>query len=198
MGRSRYRVLRASGGSRVPGRGTRASIRSAPRYRLHRVCAANRLHARFRQPEVLHLALGDQLLHRARDVLDRHLRVDAMLVEQIDGSVRSRLQRRLGHLLDVLRPAVEAAAARSVADRMSKPNFVAIATRSRNGASASPTSSSFTYGPYASAVSNNVTPRSTAARMQLRSSAACRRQGRTRSSCPYSQARSQILQDALS
>src|SRR5438105_10518908 len=42
-----------------------------------------------------------------------------------------------------------------------KPNFVAITTCSRNGARASPTSSSFVYGPYTSAVSKNVTPRST-------------------------------------
>ena len=47
---------------------------------------------------------------------------------------------------------------------MSQPNFVAITTWSRTGASASPTSSSLTYGPYTSAVSKNVTPRSTAAR----------------------------------
>src|SRR5436190_833948 len=46
-----------------------------------------------------------------------------------------------------------------------KPNFVAITTRSRTGASASPTNSSFVNGPYASAVSKKVTPRSTAARM---------------------------------
>jgi hypothetical protein len=44
------------------------------------------------------------------------------------------------------------------------PNFVAMTTRSRTGASASPTSSSFVNGPYASAVSKKVTPRSTAAR----------------------------------
>src|SRR5215210_8118438 len=42
------------------------------------------------------------------------------------------------------------------------PNFVAITTRSRSGASASPTSSSFTNGPYTSAVSKSVTPSSTA------------------------------------
>ena len=47
----------------------------------------------------------------------------------------------------------------------SKPNLVAITTCSRNGARASPTSSSFVNGPYTSAVSKNVTPRSTAARM---------------------------------
>src|SRR3981189_3423779 len=45
----------------------------------------------------------------------------------------------------------------------SHPNFVAITTFPRNGASASPTSSSLTSGPYTSAVSKNVTPRSTAA-----------------------------------
>src|SRR3982074_2868086 len=47
----------------------------------------------------------------------------------------------------------------------SHPNFVAITTFPRNGASASPTSSSFVKGPYTSAVSKNVTPRSTAARI---------------------------------
>src|SRR5215208_573044 len=46
-----------------------------------------------------------------------------------------------------------------------KPNLVAITTRSRKGARASPTSSSFTNGPYTSAVSKNVPPRSTAARI---------------------------------
>ena len=44
------------------------------------------------------------------------------------------------------------------------PNFVAITTWLRKGASASPTSSSFLNGPYTSAVSKNVTPRSTAFR----------------------------------
>ena len=34
--------------------------------------------------EVLHLALRDQLLDGAGDVLDRHVRVDAVLVEQVD------------------------------------------------------------------------------------------------------------------
>ena len=45
-----------------------------------------------------------------------------------------------------------------------KPNLVASTTRSRTGSSASPTSSSFVCGPYTSAVSKRVTPRSTAAR----------------------------------
>ena len=46
--------------------------------------APNRLHPRFRQTEVLDLALLDQLFHGARDILDRHLGIDAMLVEEID------------------------------------------------------------------------------------------------------------------
>ena len=47
---------------------------------------------------------------------------------------------------------------------MFQPNLVAMTTWSRTGARASPTSSSFTYGPYTSAVSTSVTPRSTAPR----------------------------------
>jgi hypothetical protein len=46
-----------------------------------------------------------------------------------------------------------------------KPNLVAIFTRSRTGSSASPTISSFVNGPYTSAVSKKVTPRSTARRI---------------------------------
>ena len=46
-----------------------------------------------------------------------------------------------------------------------KPNLVAMTTWSRTGASASPTISSLPNGPYTSAVSKKVTPRSTAARM---------------------------------
>src|ERR1022692_3652181 len=48
--------------------------------------------------------------------------------------------------------------------RSLNPNLVAITTCPRNGARASPTSSSFKNGPYTSAVSKNVMPRSTAAR----------------------------------
>jgi hypothetical protein len=46
--------------------------------------AADRLHARLGQPEVLHFAVANQIPDGARDVLDRHIRIDAMLVEQID------------------------------------------------------------------------------------------------------------------
>ena len=55
------------------------------RHRLHRMGAADRLCARFREAEVLDLALLNQFLHRARNVFDRHVQVDAMLIEKIDG-----------------------------------------------------------------------------------------------------------------
>src|SRR6266542_4941022 len=79
------------------------------RDRLNRVCTADRLRARLREAEVLDLALADQLLHGARDVLDRHARVDAVLVEEVDHIDPESLERGLCDLLDVLGPAVEAA-----------------------------------------------------------------------------------------
>src|SRR6266496_3914009 len=51
---------------------------------------------------------------------------------------------------------------RSTVGSSLNPNFVAITTCPLKGSSASPTSSSFVNGPYTSAVSKNVTPRSTA------------------------------------
>ena len=70
--------------------------------------ATNRLGSRFREAEVPDLALPNQLLHCSSHVFDRHLRVDTVLVEQIDHVGLESLERRLGDLLDVLRPAVEA------------------------------------------------------------------------------------------
>ena len=46
--------------------------------------ATNRLHARFGQPEVFDLAFADQILHGPRHLLDRDVRVDAVLIEEID------------------------------------------------------------------------------------------------------------------
>ena len=76
--------------------------------RLDGVRAADRLHARFGQAEVLDLAFADQVLHRAGDVLDRHVGIDAVLIEEIDAVGLEPLQRRVGHLADVRGPAVEA------------------------------------------------------------------------------------------
>ena len=68
--------------------------------------AADRLRARLGEAEVLDLAFLDQVLHRPRHVLDRHVRVDAVLIEEVDGVDPEPLERGLGHLLDVLGPAV--------------------------------------------------------------------------------------------
>ena len=51
---------------------------------LDSVRAPNRLHSGFRKAEVLNLALLNQVLHRSRDVLDGHVRVNTVLIEQID------------------------------------------------------------------------------------------------------------------
>ena len=54
------------------------------RDRLDGVGAADRLHAGLGEAEVLDLPLLDQLLHGAGHVLDRDVRVDAVLVEEVD------------------------------------------------------------------------------------------------------------------
>src|SRR5437868_1435604 len=74
---------------------------------LHRVGAPDRLDARLGEAEVLDLPLPDQFLDRAGHVLDGHFGVDAVLVVEVDGLDPEPLERTLGHLPDVLRPAVE-------------------------------------------------------------------------------------------
>src|SRR5262245_27067556 len=71
------------------------------RDRLNSVGASNGLNAGFRHSEVPDLAFADQILHRARHVLDRDSRIDAMLIEEIDAVGVEALQRSLGHVTDV-------------------------------------------------------------------------------------------------
>src|SRR4051794_16068944 len=66
--------------------------------------------ARLGEAEEAHLARGHQLAHRARHLLHRHRRVDAVLVEQVDAVRPEPPQGALDHLADVLRPAVAAGA----------------------------------------------------------------------------------------
>jgi hypothetical protein len=51
---------------------------------------------------VLHRTLLNEVLHRSRAVLDRHVRVYPVLVEQIDDIGLESLEGRLGDFLDVL------------------------------------------------------------------------------------------------
>ena len=74
---------------------------------LNGVRATDRLHARFRKAEVLHLALLDQILHRSGDIFDRHVRIDAVLIEEVDDVGLQPLERSFGDFLDVLGPAVQ-------------------------------------------------------------------------------------------
>ena len=69
--------------------------------------ATNRLHAGFREAEVFDLPFADQILHRARDLFDRHLGIHAVLIEEIDPIRLEPLQRRVGDLADVRRPAIQ-------------------------------------------------------------------------------------------
>ena len=55
--------------------------------------------------EMPDLALGDEVLDRARDILDRHAGIDAVLVEQVDGVDPQPLQRALAGGADAFGPA---------------------------------------------------------------------------------------------
>ena len=77
--------------------------------RMHGVGAADRVHPGLGQPDVAHLALRDQLRDRADGVLDRRVRVDAVLVVQIDVVGAEAAQRTLDRGADVGRAAVQVA-----------------------------------------------------------------------------------------
>ena len=70
--------------------------------------APDRLHTSLGEAEVPDLALPDQVPDRSSHVFDRHVRVDAMLVEEIDVIRLQSLQRGVGHFANPLRVAVRA------------------------------------------------------------------------------------------
>jgi hypothetical protein len=71
------------------------------------VGAPDRLRTRFGKAEVLDLAFLDQVPHRACYLFDGHLRVDAVLVVEVDGFDPEPLERALSHPPDVFGTAVE-------------------------------------------------------------------------------------------
>ena len=71
------------------------------------MCATDRLHSCFRQAEVLDLTFLNQVLHRPRHVFDWHVRVNTVLIEQVDGIDLESLKRALGDLLDVFWPTIQ-------------------------------------------------------------------------------------------
>ena len=70
--------------------------------------ASDRARTRLRQPEVAHLAGRDKLTDRASHLLDRDVRVDAVLIEEVDDIRAQPLQRRVRDLTDPLGPRVQA------------------------------------------------------------------------------------------
>jgi len=83
--------------------------------RMNPVGAPDRLRSRFAQPEKTDLALLHQLGHGADGIFDRHRRIDAMLIVEIDHLDAEALEARLARTHDVFRTAVRdlAAAARA-------------------------------------------------------------------------------------
>ena len=71
------------------------------RDRLDRMGAANGPGTGLGQAEMADLALGDQVADGAGNVLDRHGRIDAVLIEQVDPVGAQALQRGFGHGLDM-------------------------------------------------------------------------------------------------
>jgi hypothetical protein len=76
--------------------------------RVGGVRAADRAGPGLGEPEVLDLTLGDELGHGAGDVLDRHRRVDPVLVEQVDPVRAQPPQGGIGDPADLLWADVQA------------------------------------------------------------------------------------------
>ena len=96
---------------------------------------------------MFHFALLDQVLHRSRHIFDGHVRINAVLIEQIDHIGPEPLERALGNLLDALGPAVQSLPSRASIRIEVEAELGGNHHLSRNGESASPTSSSFVNGP---------------------------------------------------
>ena len=76
-----------------------------------------------RKAEMLDLALGDQFLHRTGDILDRDVRIDAVLIKEIDPVGLEALERRIRHRPDAFGAAVGAAGAGAGAVRSGGPTL---------------------------------------------------------------------------
>ncbi len=63
---------------------------------------------RFRKAEVFHLALPDQFRHGAHRIFDRNVRIDAMLIEQVDDIDAKAFEGGFGNGAHIFRAAVRA------------------------------------------------------------------------------------------
>ena len=71
------------------------------------MCAADCPGTRFRQSPVFHFTLLDQCLHAFRHILNRHIRIGAMLIKKIDMVRFQTLQRALYGAADMVRMTVK-------------------------------------------------------------------------------------------
>ncbi len=78
------------------------------------MCATDRLHARFREAEVLDLFLLNQLTYCPGHLFDRHVRVDAVLEEKVDRLDAEPFERSVDAPPGRLRPTVEIAGPRRI------------------------------------------------------------------------------------
>ena len=137
---------------------------------MHRVGVADGVGSRFRQPEVDDLARLDELLDGAGDVFDGNCRVDTMLVVEIDAIGAQAAQRAVDGATDAGGIAAEPARGDAVLLER-EPELGGDDDVIAEGSRASPTMSSLVNGPYTSALSNKVTPSSTARRTRAMLSA---------------------------
>src|SRR5262245_2439338 len=72
---------------------------------------------------MLHLTLTDQVLHRACHVFNGHVRVDPMLIAQINNIRLEPLQRGLRNLFDMFRPAIQLTPTSLATSSWFKPKF---------------------------------------------------------------------------
>src|SRR5439155_13424964 len=78
------------------------------RQRLNGMSPTDCLCSSFGKAKMFHLTLLDQLLHRPSHIVDWHVRINPMLIKQIDGIDFETLERRVSYLLDMFRPAIQA------------------------------------------------------------------------------------------
>jgi hypothetical protein len=69
---------------------------------------ADGFHPGFGQAKMFHFALLDQFLHRAGHILHRHVRIDPMLIQEIDAISPKPLESGLRDRADIVRLAVDA------------------------------------------------------------------------------------------
>ena len=98
---------------------------------------ADRIRAGLREPKMPDLALSDEVADGPGHVFDRHLRIDSVLVEQVDVVSPEPPQHLLDDLADVVRPAVESSGFEVETELRREDHS------SRIGSSASPTRVSF-------------------------------------------------------